>query len=105
MPKKTQITEAPHSLPPSTKQAFHTSSPERCAFSVSPAGLVPTPTNKCWPRINPLGCHPDVMGMAEQLADTSEVLTPPMDTLIPRIETTKEEVEELENARRSILPS
>jgi hypothetical protein len=80
------------------KAGIHTSSPEQCAFSVIQAGLVPTPTNKRRPRVNPLGCHPNVMGMAEQLVDISEVSTPPMDMSTPRIETTKEEVEELENA-------
>ena len=80
------------------KAGIHTSSPEQCAFSVSQAGLVPTPTNKRRPRVNPLGCHPNVMGMAEQLVDTSEVSTPPMDMSTRRIEATEEEVEELENA-------
>lgn len=80
------------------KAGIHTSSPEPCAFSVSQAGLVPTPTNKRQRKVNPLGCHPNVMGMAEQLVDTSEVSTPPMDTSTPRIEITEEEVEELEDA-------
>jgi hypothetical protein len=80
------------------KAGIHTSSPEPCAFSVSQAGLVPTPTNKCRRKVNPLGCHPNVIGMAEQLVDTSEVSTPPIDTSTPRIEITKGEVEELEDA-------
>ena len=80
------------------KAGIHTSGPEPCAFSVSQAALVPTPTNKRRLRVNPLGCHPNVMGMAEQLVDTSEVSTPPIDTLAPRIEIAKEEVEELETA-------
>jgi len=75
------------------KAGIHTSSPEPCAFSVNQAGLVPTPTDKRRRKVNPLGCHPNVMGMAEQLVDTSEVSTPPS---TPRIEITKEEVEELE---------
>jgi len=80
------------------KAGIHTSSPEPCAFSVSQAVLVPTPTNKGRRRANPLGCHPNVMGMAELLVDTSEVSTPPMDTSTPPIEITKEEAEELEDA-------
>ena len=80
------------------KAGIHTSSPEPCAFSVSQAGLIPTPTNKRRRKVNPLGCHPNVMGMAELLVDTSEVSTPPMDTSTPPIEITKEEAEELEDA-------
>jgi hypothetical protein len=80
------------------KAGIHTSNPEPCAFSVSQAGLVPTPANKRRRKVNPLGCHPNVIGMAEQLVDTSEVSTPPMDTPTPRVEITEEEVEELEDA-------
>lgn len=80
------------------KAGIHTSNPEPCAFSVSQAGLVPTPTDKRRRKVNPLGCHPNVMGMAEQLVDTSEVSTPPMATSTPQIDITEEEAEELEDA-------
>jgi hypothetical protein len=80
------------------KVGIHTSRPEPCAFSVSQSSLIPTPTNERRPKVNPLKCHPNVTGFAEQLADTSEVSTPPMSTSTPRIEVTKEELENLENA-------
>jgi hypothetical protein len=77
---------------------IHTSRPEPCAFSVSQASLVPTPTNERRPKVNPLRCHPNVAGLAEQLVDASEVSALPMGTSAPRIEITKEEAEGLENA-------
>ena len=75
-----------------------TSRPEPCAFSVSKGSLVPGPTNDSRPEVNPLRCHPNVTGFAEQLADASEVSIHPMGTSTPRIEVTKEELEDLENA-------
>jgi hypothetical protein len=80
------------------KAGIHTSRPEPCTFSVSQASLIPTPNNERRPKVNPLKCHPNVSGFAEQLVDTSEVSTPPMGTSTPRIEITKEEVEGLNDA-------
>jgi hypothetical protein len=80
------------------KARIHTTRPEPCAFSVSQASLVPTPTKEGRPKVNPLRCHPDVGGFAEQLVDAAEVPTPLMGTSTPRIEITKEEAEGLENA-------
>ena len=80
------------------KAGIHTSRPEPCTFSVSHAGLVPVPNNERRPKVNPLRCHPNVAGFAEQLVDTTEVPTPPPGMSTPRIEVTKEEVEDLENA-------
>src|SRR3954447_7204084 len=78
------------------RAGIHTSSPESCAFSVSQAGLVPTPANKRRPKVNPLGCHPNVMGIVRRLLDRYEVSTPPKDTSTPQIEIIKEEIEEFE---------
>lgn len=80
------------------KAGIHTSRPEPCSFSVSQAGLVPTPNNECRPKVNPLRCHTNVTEFAEQLVDTSEVSMPPMVTSTPRIEITKAVVEDLESA-------
>ena len=80
------------------KAGIHTTRPEPCTFSASQAGLVLMPNNERWPKVNPLKCHPNVLGFSEQLVDTCEVSTSAMGMSTPRIEVTKEEVEGLENA-------
>ena len=80
------------------KEGIHTTRPEPCTFSASQAGLVSMPNIERRPKINPLKCHPNVLGFSEQLVDTSEVSTPAMGRSTPRIEVTKEEAEGLEHA-------
>jgi hypothetical protein len=92
-PKMTQSGDAATVSP----AGIHTSRPEPCTFSVSKASLVLTPTIEPRPKVNPLKCHPNVTGFAEQAVDP-EISTPPQGTSTPRIEITKEEVEDLQTA-------
>jgi hypothetical protein len=93
-PKMTHIGQAA-----TVKQAgTHTSQPELGPISVSQASLGLTPTNERRPNVNPLRCHPNVTSFAEQLADTTEILTPPPDTSTPGIEITKEAEQDLRTA-------
>jgi hypothetical protein len=92
--KMTHIGEAA-----TVKQAgTHTSRPEPGPFSVSRGSLGLTPTNEQRPNVNPLRCHPNVTSFAEQLADPTEILTPPPGTSTPGIEITKEAEQDLQTA-------
>jgi hypothetical protein len=76
---------------------IHTSRLQPCTFSVSKASLVLALTSEPLPKVNPLGCHPNVTSFAEQLVDTLEISTPPLGTS-PRIEMMQEEVQDLQAA-------